>query len=186
MKKALIVIDVQRDFCEGGALAAAGTLSLMPRLQETIAAARRRGMLVVFSQDWHPTTHSSFKLNGGPWPEHCVAGSPGAELMAPLKIDAEDVVIRKGTSCHGDGYSAFETGELTEQLRKRNITSLGVAGIATEYCVRASVLDAVHAGFEVAVLTDLIRAVNPEAAPRVMEELCRSGASLADSEEWLT
>src|SRR6202008_3579002 len=95
-KSALVVVDVQRDFCEGGALAAANTLSLLPSLQKFIEAAKRQGVLVVFTQDWHPANPSSFKVNGGPGPVHGVAGTPGAELMPPVRAGAEDVVIRKG------------------------------------------------------------------------------------------
>jgi nicotinamidase/pyrazinamidase len=84
-KSALVVVDVQRDFCEGGALAAANTLSLLPPLQKFIEEAKRQGAMVVFTQDWHPANHSSFKANGGPWPVHCVAGTPGAELMPPVR-----------------------------------------------------------------------------------------------------
>ena len=87
-KSALVVVDVQRDFCEGGALAAANTLSLLPPLRKFIEEAKRHGALVVFTQDWHPANHSSFKANGGPWPVHCVAGTPGAELMAPVSAGA--------------------------------------------------------------------------------------------------
>src|ERR1700686_3025836 len=103
-KSALVVVDVQRDFCEGGALAAANTLSLLPPLQKFIDEARRQGALVVFTQDRHPSNYSSFKAHGGPWPVHCVAGTPGAELMPPLHASAEDVVIHKGVGVNGAGY----------------------------------------------------------------------------------
>jgi nicotinamidase/pyrazinamidase len=186
MKKALLVVDVQRDFCQGGALAAVNTLSLLEPLDRVITSARLRGILIVFSQDWHPTTHSSFQSNGGPWPVHCVAGSPGAEIMPPLAITSKDILIRKGVSSTGDGYSVFEAPELAEELRAGQITSIGVAGIATEYCVRASALDATQEGFSAAILTDLIRAVDPNAAPAVLAELAASGLQMTTSEEWLS
>src|SRR5258708_8642171 len=107
-KSALVVVDVQRDFCEGGALAAANTLSLLPTLQKFIAEAKRRGTLVVFTQDWHPANHSSFKANGGPWPVHCVAGTPGAELMSPLKPRAPDLVIHTAPTPTAPAYSPFD------------------------------------------------------------------------------
>src|SRR5258708_19739994 len=111
-KSALVVVDVQRDFCEGGALAAANTLSLLPTLQKFIAEAKRRGTLVVFTQDWHPANHSSFKANGGPWPVHCVAGTPGAELMPPLKPGGDDVLIHNGVIVNRPAYSVFHETSL--------------------------------------------------------------------------
>src|SRR5260370_1102324 len=95
-RSALVVVDVQRDFCEGGALAAANTLSLLPPLQKFIAEAKRQGALIVFTQDWHPANHSSFKENGGPWPVHSLAGTPGPDLFAPVKAGTEYVGYPKG------------------------------------------------------------------------------------------
>src|SRR5215472_15010587 len=95
-KTALVVVDVQRDFCEGGALAAGNTLSLLGPLKKFIGDAKRKGVLVVYTQDWHPQDHSSFQANGGPWPVHCVAEQTGAELMPPLQAETHDVVIHKG------------------------------------------------------------------------------------------
>jgi nicotinamidase/pyrazinamidase len=184
-KSALVVVDVQRDFCEGGALAAANTLSLMPPLQKFITAAKRQDALVVFTQDWHPANHSSFKASGGSWPVHCVAGTPGAELMQPLKAGAEDVVIHKGIGVNGAGYSGFDETSLQQQLRDRGITRVGVAGIATEYCVRATALDALKAKFDTTVLEDLIRAVQEKEAPHVLAELRQVGVKLGTSASWL-
>src|SRR5215470_10785799 len=107
-KAALIVVDVQRDFCEGGALAAADTLSLLEPLKASIEAARRAGVAIVFTKDWHPEVHSSFQKNAGPWPIHCVAGTSGAELMPPLATEDGDVIIEKGMDVNGAGYSGFE------------------------------------------------------------------------------
>lgn len=184
-KSALVVVDVQRDFCEGGALAAANTLSLLPPLQKFINEAKRQGTLVVFTQDWHPTNHSSFKVNGGPWPVHCVADTPGAELMAPIKAGAEDVVIHKGVGVNGAGYSGFDETTLQQQLHDKGITRVGVAGIATEYCVRATALDALKARFDTTVLEDLIRAVQEKEVPHVLAELRQVGAHLGNSAAWL-
>jgi nicotinamidase/pyrazinamidase len=184
-KSALVVVDVQRDFCEGGALAAANTLSLLPPLQKFIAEAKREGALVVFTQDWHPANHSSFKANGGPWPVHCVAGTPGAELMPPVKADPEDLVIHKGIGVNGAGYSGFDETSLQQQLRSKGITRVAVTGIATEYCVRATALDALKAKFDTAVLEDLIRAVQEKEVPHVLAELRQVGVKLGNSAAWL-
>jgi nicotinamidase/pyrazinamidase len=184
-KAALIVVDVQRDFCESGALAAADTLSLLNPLQACIKAARLAGAVIVYTQDWHPANHSSFKTNGGPWPVHCVADSPGAELMPPLRAAAGDVIIYKGVAANGAGYSGFELTGLAEQLKELGIEGLGVSGIATEYCVRATAIDAIQAGFKTVVLTDLIRAVKASETPRVLAELSKAGATAATAAEWL-
>ena len=184
-KTALIVVDVQRDFCEGGALAASNTLSLLQPLKKFVEEARRSGALVVFTQDWHPEKHSSFQANGGPWPVHCVAGQPGADLMAPLQAEAGDVVIHKGVGVDGAGYSGFDETPLEKELRGKGITHVGVTGIATEYCVRATALDAKKARFETAVLGDLIRAVQDKDAPKVLGELRQSGVTVTNSAEWM-
>ena len=105
-RAALIVVDVQKDFCEGGALAAANTLSLLEPLKKFIDEARRRGILIVYTKDWHPEKHSSFQENGGPWPVHCVAGQAGSELMPPLQAEAGDVVIHKGVGVARKGNNS--------------------------------------------------------------------------------
>jgi len=184
-KSALVVVDVQRDFCEGGALAAANTLSLLPPLQKFIEQAKRQGVLVVFTQDWHPTDHSSFKANGGPWPAHCVAGTRGAELMPPVGAGADDLVIHKGVGVNGAGYSGFDETSLQRQLQDKGITRVGVAGIATEYCVRATALDALKAKFDTTVLEDLIRAVQEKEVAHVLAELRQVGVKLNSSAAWL-
>jgi nicotinamidase/pyrazinamidase len=185
MSRALIVVDVQRDFCEGGALAAADTLSLLEPLQKFIAAARAAGVKIVFTQDWHPANHSSFASNGGPWPVHCVAGSRGAELMPPLAERAGDLVIRKGQAVDGAGYSGFESTGLREQLRALSLEKVAVCGVATEYCVGATARDAVQAGLQVAVLTDLIRPVDPAATEPTLRELAALGIAAVTSKAWL-
>jgi len=185
-KTALIVVDVQRDFCEGGALAASNTLSLLEPLRDAIEMARRAGAVIVFTKDWHPEAHSSFEKNAGPWPVHCVAGTLGAELMPPLEAEEGDVIIQKGMDVNGAGYSGFEGTGLNRKLRELGVQSVAVAGIATEYCVRATALDAVKARFETAVLTDLIRAVEASETPKVLSELNAAGVKTATGAEWLT
>jgi nicotinamidase/pyrazinamidase len=182
---ALIVVDVQRDFCEEGALAAADTLSLLGPLQECIEAARRAKAVIVYTKDWHPPDHGSFQPHGGPWPVHCVAGSSGAELMPPLEVGADELVVHKGVRADGAGYSGFELTGLEDRLRELKVERVGVSGIATEYCVRATALDGLQKRFEVTVLTDMIRAVQAAATPKVLEELKKAGAKTATSVEWL-
>lgn len=184
-KAALIVVDVQRDFCEGGALAAADTLSLVEPLEQCVETARRANAVIVYTQDWHPQDHSSFRTQEGPWPVHCVADSPGAELMPPLRAREDEIVIHKGVQAEGPGYSGFELTDLEDTLKRLGVKRVGVSGIATEYCVRATALDALHHGLQVTVLTDLIRAVQPNEAPKVLEELRKAGARTITGAEWL-
>jgi len=182
---ALIVVDVQRDFCEGGALPAADTLSLLQPLQQSIDAARRAGAVLVYTKDWHPSDHSSFHISGGPWPIHCVAGSTGAELMPPLDPQSGEVVIHKGAHRDGAGYSGFDLTGLENKLRDLQVQRVAVSGIATEYCVRATALDALQHGLQVSVLTDLIRAVQPGQSAKILAELQAAGAKPMSSAEWL-
>jgi nicotinamidase/pyrazinamidase len=184
-RAALIVVDVQRDFCEGGALAAADTLSLLEPLRKNIEEARRNGAVIVFTRDWHPENHSSFATSGGPWPRHCVANSRGAEFMPPLQTESGDIVVSKGTGVEGPGYSGFEDTGLAPRLKALQVERIGVSGIATEYCVRATALDGVKAGFETAVLTDAIRAVKPEETAGVVKELEGQGVKSETAGEWI-
>lgn len=183
-KAAVIVVDVQRDFCEGGALAAHDTLSLLQPLNTFITSAREHGHLIVFTQDWHPPNHSSFQANGGPWPIHCVAGSVGAELTPPLVARSNDLIIRKGITRDDEGYSMFEHTRLANQLQQYGVTSVGICGIATEYCVRATALDAIRAEFDVWLLTDLIRPIDPNKTETVISELKSASFHAIDSREW--
>jgi nicotinamidase/pyrazinamidase len=184
-KVALIVVDVQRDFCEGGALPAADTLSLLRPLQDTIQTARRAGAAIVYTKDWHPKDHSSYETEGGPWPVHCAAGTPGAELMPPLQAAPDEVVIHKGVERDGAGYSGFELTGLDKKLKELDVDQIAVTGIATEYCVRATALDALKAKLPTVILIDLIRAVQPSETGRILEELRNEGAKLSTGPQWL-
>ena len=178
-KTALIVVDVQRDFCEGGALQAEDTLSLMQPLKGCIDASRRAGAVIVYTQDWHPANHSSFKKNGGRWPVHCVAGSRGAELMEPLKPEPSDVILRKGEPVDGEGFSGFDGTELRKTLRSLDVERVFVAGIATEYCVRTTAMDALREGFKVFVLADMVRSVDASQTSKVLAEMAAAGVKSA-------
>jgi nicotinamidase/pyrazinamidase len=182
---ALIVVDVQRDFCEGGALAASDTLSLLAPLQKTIEAARLAGATIVFTKDWHPASHSSFDPHGGPWPVHCVENSAGAELMPPITALPGDIIIHKGIPVDGLGYSGFDDTGLASQLAQRGISNVAVAGIATEYCVRATALDAAADGFSTVVLEDVVRAVNANDTKKILSELKNSGVGVQTAKRWV-
>ena len=141
--------------------------------------------LAVASRDWHPADHLSFQARGGRWPVHCVAGTPGAEFHHDLETDHIAHVFSKGTDPDAEAYSAFDGTGLAEWLRDRHVGRLYVAGLATDYCVRASVLDARREGFDVVVLADAIGAVNVAAGDgdRALDEMRQAGASIGESDD---
>jgi nicotinamidase/pyrazinamidase len=189
---ALLIVDVQNDFCPGGALPVPEGDQVVPVLNRVAQSIARQGGLIVASRDWHPPTTRHFAAYGGKWPVHCVQDTPGAAFHPDLKLPEGALIISKGTSESDDGYSAFEgrTSDgrtLLEVLREHGIRRLVVGGLATDYCVRASVLDALKHGFEVQVLTDAVRGVDlqPGDSERALHEMQASGATLTTSEQLL-
>jgi nicotinamidase/pyrazinamidase len=189
---ALIVVDVQNDFCPGGALAVPEGDAVVPVLNEYARRFAERGAAVLASRDWHPRESSHFQGYGGVWPVHCLRGTPGAELHPGLRLPEGAVLLSKGTGATEDGYSAFEArtdhGEgLAEVLRRRGVRRVYVGGLATDYCVRATVLDALDRGLAATFLLDASRGVNlqPHDAERAIEEMVRAGAGVATRERIL-
>ncbi len=185
---ALIVVDMQNDFADpAGSLYVRGGEQVVPVVNREIELAAAAGAAVVYTQDWHPETTPHFAKDGGIWPVHCVQGTWGAEFHPQLHIEGE--VVRKGSGGE-DGYSGFsmrspETGEerptqLEELLRERGIRRVVVAGLATDFCVKETVLDAAERGFEVGLLAEAVRAVElePGDAQRAMEDVHRAGATV--------
>lgn len=173
---ALIVVDVQNDFCPGGALA----VPHGDEVVEPVNELARKAPFVVATRDWHPPDHSSFASNGGPWPVHCVAGTPGAELHPGIDRESIDVVIDKGQVRDTEGYSGFEGTELEQLLRERGVKRVDVAGLALDYCVKATALDARRAGFDVVVHRDATRAVDasPGDGERALAQLRAAGVRI--------
>lgn len=178
---ALIVVDVQNDFLPGGALAVPDGDQVIAPINRLIALFSASDRPVYFSRDWHPAGHCSFLEQGGPWPPHCVADTPGADFAAGLELPAEPAVVSKGTRADRDAYSALDGTDLGGRLRAGAIRRVFVSGLATDYCVRATVLDALADGFEVVVLTDAVRAVDvdPGDGDRALEAMRDAGARLA-------
>lgn len=186
---ALLVVDVQNDFCPGGALAVPDGDGVV----DPINALAPGFDLVVATRDWHPPDHGSFagvdvpEWSGvdppGIWPVHCVAGTPGAELHPRLDRAAVDLVVDKGTDRTNQGYSAFQDTGLAATLRARGVDRLTVAGLATDYCVKESVSDALRAGFAVRVVRDAVRAVDVQAGDgdRALAAMHAAGAELVTS-----
>jgi nicotinamidase/pyrazinamidase len=173
---ALLVVDMQIDFCPGGALAVAGADLLAP----AIAAAARGAGTVVATRDWHPPDHLSFADRGGPWPAHCVAGTSGAELHPAVAGMHFDHVQDKGTDHDREAYSGFDGTGLGEYLRRRGVKHVLVTGVATDYCVRATALDAIREGFETTVLTDAVAPVErrPGDGAHALREVAAAGGRL--------
>lgn len=178
--RALIIVDFQNDFTPpDGALAVPAGDQIATRLNAL--AASEDFDLVVATRDWHPPDHSSFEEQGGPWPVHCVQGTPGAELHPDLEREHIDLVIDKGQDPQTEGYSGFEASDLAERLREHDVDALLVVGLATDYCVKNTALDALRDGFEVAVDPTAVRAVGvqPGDSESALEELRAAGATVA-------
>lgn len=186
---ALVVVDVQHDFANsGGSLYVTGGEGVVPVINQEVDQALARGATVVYTQDWHPASTPHFQKDGGIWPVHCVAYTPGAALHPGLKVEGE--VVRKGSGGE-DGYSGFTVRDPTsgqetptrlgDLLRERGVARVVVAGLATDYCVKETVLDAVRLGLDTTVLTRGIRAVNlqPGDGDRAVEQMRGAGAKLA-------
>jgi nicotinamidase/pyrazinamidase len=178
MPEALIIVDFQNDFTPGGALAVADGDKIAARVNEL--AADPRFDLVVATRDWHPADHGSFEEQGGPWPRHCVQGTHGAELHASLDRAAVDAVVDAGTAPDLEGYSGFEDTALADLLRERGIDRVTVVGLATDYCVKHTALDALRQGLDVTVDSEGVRGVDvaPGDSERALDELREAGATV--------
>lgn len=179
----LLVVDVQTDFCPGGALEVREGDRVIPGLNSVIEAFTAHGLPAFFTRDWHPPDHVSFRAQGGPWPPHCVAGTKGAEFHPDLNVPSGAVIVSKGTSSEKEAYSGFQGTDLEERLLHARTEEVVLGGLATDYCVRATALDALSAGFGVSVLEDCVKAVDAKAGDgaRALEELRRGGAVITDS-----
>ena len=182
---ALLIVDVQKDFCPGGTLPVPDGDRVVPVLNAYIADSTARGWLVYASRDWHPHVTRHFQPYGGQWPPHCVQNTDGASFHADLQLPASAVVISKGQDPNSPGYSALE-GHTPEgwtflsHLRERQIGHLYVGGLATDYCVKHSVLDALGLGFEVTILGDAIAGVDvqPGDSARAIADMRKAGAEI--------
>jgi nicotinamidase/pyrazinamidase len=177
--RALVIVDFQNDFTPGGALAVAEGDAIAERLNELADSADYD--LVVATRDWHPPDHGSFTAQGGTWPEHCVQGTPGAELHPALDRALVDVVVDKGQDPATEGYSGFDATNLAELLHERGVDDVTVVGLATDYCVKNTALDALRNGFGVTVDSTAVRAVElePGDGQRALEQVRAAGGRVA-------
>jgi nicotinamidase/pyrazinamidase len=185
---ALIIVDVQNDFLPGGALAVPRGDAILPVMNAYIERFRHAGLPVFATRDWHPPHHCSFRPQGGPWPVHCVAGTSGAEFPPALALPPDTVILSKAQDADRDAYSGFNGTHLAERLRARGIRRLFIGGLATDYCVLNTVLDALREGFRVFLLEDAIRAVNaqPDDGAQAVARMRRAGAEPLRLEDLVT
>ena len=174
----LVVVDVQNDFCPGGALAVPDGDAVVDPINRLAAAAD----FVVATRDWHPVDHGSFSSQGGTWPVHCVQHTPGAQLHDGIDQSRIDAIIDKGQVSDREGYSGFEGTDLEQLLRSRGVDTVHVAGLALDYCVRATALDAKRAGFNVVVHRGATRPVDvqPGDGDRAVQDLREAGVEVVD------
>jgi nicotinamidase/pyrazinamidase len=183
-RDALVVVDVQNDFCPGGALAVPDGDRVVPVLNGYAQRFAERGAPVFASRDWHPARTTHFAAHGGVWPPHCVQDTPGAALHAGLRLPPGATLVSKGTGAEEDAYSCWQARaadgtDFPTLLARRGVRRLFVGGLATDYCVRATALDARRAGLEVVVLEDAVRAVDVTEGDgeRALAEMAAAGAT---------
>jgi nicotinamidase/pyrazinamidase len=179
------VVDVQRDFCPGGALAVKDGDKVVPKLNRVIGAFTRASLPVFFTRDWHPRNHISFKDQGGIWPHHCVKGTPGAKFHPKLRVPRGAVVVSKGAEADLEAYSAFQGTDLEKHLQEIGVREVFLGGLATDYCVKETSLSALDAGLKVKVLKDCVRGVNLRESDSelALQEVVARGAGLVTSSD---
>ena len=193
-KKALLIVDVQNDFCPGGALAVPGGDKIIPSLNKYIKIFSKKKLPIFASRDWHPRKTLHFKKFGGAWPQHCIQNTKGAAFHPRLKLPRQAILLYKGMDPAKDSYSAFQAQDsggrgLLNLLKRLGVKELYVGGLATDYCVKSSVLDALKNGLRVKLLTDAIKGVNLSLkdSEQAIIEMVRRGAKktrLKDLEGW--
>ena len=185
-KDALIVVDVQNDFCPGGTLAVKDGDQVVPALNRHIDKFTKARLPIFATRDWHPAKTTHFNTSGGPWPPHCIQGSKGAEFHPDLKLPPDTVIVSAGMGSDEDGYSGFlgidDRGQkLADLLRQRRVERIFVGGLATDYCVKHTVLEGLKEGLKVVLLVDSVRGVNlkPGDSESAIEEMLHAGAVIA-------
>jgi nicotinamidase/pyrazinamidase len=183
-KKALIIVDVQNDFCPGGSLAVANGDAVVPPLNKLMKEFLDRGEPVFKTRDWHTAGTKHFAAYGGTWPIHCVQNTPGAEFHKDLLDDPRITIISKGIGESADGYSGFDGTNLTQILRAQGVEEVWVGGLATDYCVKHTVLDGLREGFAVKALADAMLPVNlkPGDGEQAIAEMRSAGAEIVGNE----
>ncbi|MGB9914037.1 MAG: nicotinamidase [Candidatus Bathyarchaeales archaeon] len=184
---ALMIVDVQNDFCSGGALPVPEGEQVVPVLNDYIRIFKKANAKIVATRDWHPPNHISFKAQGGPWPPHCVQNTEGARFHPNLKLPNDVSIISKATDPLKEAYSGFDGTELADMLNKAGVTRVFVGGLATDYCVKNTALDARKLGFETVLLLDAVRGIDakPGDVKAAIDEMTKNGVEQATIEDLL-
>jgi nicotinamidase/pyrazinamidase len=184
---ALIIADVQNDFCLGGALPVPGGDQVVPVINDYIKIFKKGKASIVATRDWHPPNHISFKTQGGSWPPHCIQNTNGAKFHSNLKLPSGTTIVSKAMNPLKENYSGFEGAELSKTLRKNGVIRVFVCGLATEYCVKNTVLDALKLNFETVLLLDAIAGINVKSgdAQKAIDKMIKSGAETATLSDFL-
>lgn len=175
---ALLIVDVQNDFCPGGALPIENGDAVIPVLNRWLSAAKDEGIPVYASRDWHPAGHISFRDEGGQWPPHCIQDTGGADFHPDLDLPHDVIKVTKGVRFDQDQYSAFDQTGLAHRLKQDGIARLIIGGLAQDVCVRATVLDALKSGFRVLLLEEATLPVMPESGRKALDEMVAAGAKV--------
>ncbi len=183
----LIIVDVQNDFCPGGALPVPEGDQVIPVLNDYIKIFKKAKARIFATRDWHPPNHISFKAQGGPWSSHCVQNTEGAKFHPDLRLPSEPIIISKAMNPLKEAYSGFDGTELANTLKAHGATRVFVGGLAADYCVKNTVLDARKMDFETVVLLDAIRGINvePDDVRKAIAEMIKNGAEQATLEHFL-
>lgn len=183
LKKALLVVDVQNDFCPGGSLAVPEGDIIIPNINKYMEIFSKNKLPIFASRDWHPKKTAHFKKFGGAWPVHCVQDTKGAKFHPKIKLPKETIILSKGMEPEKDSYSAFQAQdsngmELLSLLKYLGVEEIYIGGLATDYCVKSSAIDALKNGFKVKILEDAIKGVNlkPADSEEAIKEMLRNGA----------
>ncbi len=179
-RDALIIVDVQRDFCPGGSLPIPHGDEVVPEINYLIKKAREQAIFIVYSRDFHPNLHPSFKENGGIWPAHCVQDTPGAQFHPNLEIVPNPVIVSKGVRFDKEQYSAFDETGLETLLKKENIERIWVVGLALDVCVKATALDGKKSGFKVVVYLPGCRGVTEEGEKEAISLMKENGIDMLE------
>lgn len=184
-KSVLLLADLQVDFCPGGALGVPGGDEIIQTVNDYVRFFHSRKLPIIATRDWHPPNHCSFQEQGGPWPAHCIQTSRGAQFHPELIVPPGTTIVSKATDPKKEAYSAFEGTTLEERLRDMSTQTLYVSGLATDYCVKQTVLDACRLGFRVVVLEDAVRGIDatPGDCRRAIGEMRAAGAIFAKARD---
>lgn len=184
---ALLVVDMQNDFIEGGSLSVPGSLAIIEPVKNLLRLFEAAGLPIFASRDYHPADHVSFRAQGGPWPPHCIAGTSGAKWHPDIPMPATTTVVSKATTAEKEAYSALDTTGLADLLHHQGVKRVFLCGLATDYCVLASGIDLLTAGYQVMLITDAVKAVDVAAGDgdRAIASLVEAGAKTITTSDLL-